>query len=95
MSPPPLFVGSRPLRVGPRVGKGGEGEVYSIDDAAGQAVKFYTVADVLDRQSKIAAMIRAGLARDSSPRRRARQHPTIEPRQPQHATLPAIDEARR
>lgn len=66
MSPPPLFVGSRPLRVGPRIGKGGEGEVYSIDDAVGQAVKFYTVADVLDRQSKIAAMIRAGLARDSS-----------------------------
>ena len=65
MSPPPLFAGNRLIRIGARIGKGGEGEVYAIEGVAGHAVKFYTVADVLDRQPKIVAMIRAGLASGS------------------------------
>ena len=65
MNAPVLFAEGRPLRLGKRLGKGGEGEVYALEDRGDQALKVYTVADVLSREPKIAAMVRAGLARNS------------------------------
>ena len=32
MSPAPLYVDGKPLRIGRRIGKGGEGEVYLLDE---------------------------------------------------------------
>ena len=66
MTAPRLFDASgRPLSLGNRIGKGGEGEVYSLADNDNIAVKFYTVADVGSRRDKILAMIRAELAQKS------------------------------
>ena len=50
------------VRLEKRIGKGGEGEVYRLTGDAKHAVKLYTVADVAEREKKIHAMIRAGLA---------------------------------
>lgn len=65
MKMPPLFVSGRPLRIGKRLGKGGEGEVYALDDHPGQAIKFYTLADLASREAKIIAMVQAQLAQQS------------------------------
>jgi len=65
MKMPPLFVAGRPLRIGERLGKGGEGEVYALDDHPGQAIKFYTLADLASREAKIIAMVQAQLAQQS------------------------------
>lgn len=62
MSQPSLFVNDRPLRLGPRIGKGGEGEVYKVDGDPALAVKIYTAVDRSIRESKITAMVTAELA---------------------------------
>ena len=64
--PPPLVVDGKPMRLGNRIGKGGEGEVYALADDPSRAIKFYTVADAADRERKIAAIVRMGLASRSS-----------------------------
>jgi DNA-binding helix-hairpin-helix protein with protein kinase domain len=58
--------GRRPLALGKRLGKGGEGEVYALADRPKEAVKLYTLTDLESRHLKIAAMIDAGLAKQSS-----------------------------
>lgn len=65
MTVPQLFLDGRPLRLGKRIGKGGEGEVYALDGRADQALKFYTSADPGGRGAKVEAMVRAGLANRS------------------------------
>lgn len=62
MTGPILFIEGRPIRLGKRIGKGGEGEVYAVEGRADQALKFYTVGDTGDRAAKVEAMVRAGLA---------------------------------
>lgn len=62
MTAPQLFLDGRPLRLGKRIGKGGEGEVYAVNGRADQALKFYTSSDPGERGAKVEAMVRAGLA---------------------------------
>ena len=66
MTAPLLLVDGKPIRLGERIGKGGEGEVFALGDGSGRAVKMYTVADAAQRESKIAAMVRLRLAERSS-----------------------------
>ena len=63
MSPAPLYVDGKPLRIGRRIGKGGEGEVYLLDEDPARVVKIYTTHDKAQRESKIAAMVSEGLAK--------------------------------
>jgi DNA-binding helix-hairpin-helix protein with protein kinase domain len=62
MSAAPLVIDQRQVLLGKRLGKGGEGEVYSIEGDGQHAVKIYTLADTADRERKISAMISARLA---------------------------------
>jgi DNA-binding helix-hairpin-helix protein with protein kinase domain len=52
----------KPLRISARVGKGGEGEVYSIE-GTNQVVKFYTIRDVRERELKVREMLANDLAK--------------------------------
>ncbi|MGN7931919.1 topoisomerase DNA-binding C4 zinc finger domain-containing protein [Sphingopyxis sp. 22461] len=60
-----LFADNRPLRLGKRIGKGGEGEVFTLADSPNLAVKIYSHPDQF-REEKIAAMIAASLASKSN-----------------------------
>lgn len=52
-----LFADGRELKLSNRVGKGGEGEVFSLVDIPGHAVKRYLPEIASDRESKIRAMV--------------------------------------
>ena len=52
------LVGGQAVRLGPRIGKGGEGEVYKVE-GLDCAAKVYTLKDDANREPKIAAMIRS------------------------------------
>jgi DNA-binding helix-hairpin-helix protein with protein kinase domain len=66
MTKPDLYIGGRRLELAKRIGKGGEGEVYLLDGAEKKAVKVYTGAPNPDREAKVKAMVRHGLARSST-----------------------------
>lgn len=59
-----LHLHGKPVRLGKRLGKGGEGEVFALADAEGVAIKIYSKPDA-QREAKIAAMIAGGLAKES------------------------------
>src|SRR3990167_9493740 len=62
-----LFVEKRPLTVGRRIGRGGEGDVFELlRDDVGSAIKIYTVADLKLREEKVEAMVANGLASRST-----------------------------
>lgn len=65
MSTPRLYVDGKLVRLGKRIGRGGEGDVYALDDSAGHALKIYKRPDQ-EREAKIVAMTAAGLAARSS-----------------------------
>lgn len=56
-----LFAGGDELRVDKRIGKGGEGEVFSLTNLPGYAVKAYLPTVVASREAKIRAMVDAQL----------------------------------
>ena len=56
-----LYIRGRPVRLGERVGRGGEGEVFVLADRPDQAVKLYSSPDDR-RREKIEAMVAAGLS---------------------------------
>lgn len=62
MSAPDFYADGQKLKVGQRVGRGGEGEVFALADGSNRALKHYTAVSLADRQKKIAAMIKQGLA---------------------------------
>ena len=62
MSTPAIFIDQRRLQLGPRLGKGGEGEVFSLEREEANAVKIYTVSDLIEREQKVEVMIRSGMA---------------------------------
>jgi DNA-binding helix-hairpin-helix protein with protein kinase domain len=62
MSPPELYLAGKPLKLLKRIGKGGEGEVFLIGADAKKAAKIYTGSQNSDREAKVKAMVRAGLA---------------------------------
>jgi DNA-binding helix-hairpin-helix protein with protein kinase domain len=66
MTHPHLLVDGKPLPIGKRIGKGGEGEVYIVANDSNRAIKIYTAADGPAREAKIAAMIRVGFAQQTS-----------------------------
>ncbi|MFH1804604.1 MAG: topoisomerase DNA-binding C4 zinc finger domain-containing protein [Pseudomonadota bacterium] len=57
-----VVIGNDRVFVAELIGKGGEGEVYTIRGRAGQAVKIYKDALRLKREDKVRAMVREGLA---------------------------------
>src|SRR3546814_15075464 len=61
-----LYADGHDLVVQKRIGKGGEGEVFSIDNLPGFAVKAYLPNLVKERESKIRAMVDAKLSHASS-----------------------------
>lgn len=63
MSASALFIDNRPISLGKKIGKGGEGEVFILGDDPSHAVKLYTVKDVQSREKKIAAMVSAEYAK--------------------------------
>ena len=65
MSVRAILIDQRRVRLGPRLGKGGEGEVYSIEHDESHAVKLYTVSDLTEREHKVEVMIRSGMARQA------------------------------
>jgi DNA-binding helix-hairpin-helix protein with protein kinase domain len=65
MLAPAILIDRRRVKLGTRLGKGGEGEVYSIEHDQSHAVKLYTVTDLTEREHKVEAMIRSGMARQA------------------------------
>jgi len=61
-----LFVSGHELHIDKRIGKGGEGEVFTISNMPGLAVKTYLPGLVGEREKKIRAMVGSGLA-DNAP----------------------------
>jgi DNA-binding helix-hairpin-helix protein with protein kinase domain len=61
-----LFVEKRPLRIGRRIGRGGEGDVFELQDDVASAIKIYTVTDLKPREEKVEAMVANGLASRST-----------------------------
>jgi DNA-binding helix-hairpin-helix protein with protein kinase domain len=60
-----VLIDRRRVRLGTRIGKGGEGEVYSLEKDELHAVKLYTVTDLVEREQKVEAMIQTGMARQA------------------------------
>jgi DNA-binding helix-hairpin-helix protein with protein kinase domain len=50
-----------PVRLGARIGRGGEGEVYAVEGAPDRCAKLYRQEIAAERAPKIAAMVAAGL----------------------------------
>ena len=57
MKVPELIADGKPLPLGKRIGRGGEGDVYLVDDGTLRAVKFYTISDPTTRELKIKSMV--------------------------------------
>jgi len=62
MSAASLLIEQRAVALGRRIGQGGEGEVFLLDGDTRYAVKLYKPAAPPERERKVAAMIRRGLA---------------------------------
>jgi DNA-binding helix-hairpin-helix protein with protein kinase domain len=62
MSLPSLYADGKQIRLGARIGKGGEGEVYSLAEDPALAVKYYTAGDVGAREAKVLAMVASKLS---------------------------------
>jgi DNA-binding helix-hairpin-helix protein with protein kinase domain len=62
MTPIVFATDGKQVRLGQRIGKGGEGEVYAVDGTADRAVKFYTIADRTLREAKVRKMVADALA---------------------------------
>lgn len=65
MSAPRVLVSGRALPLDRMIGKGGEGVVYRIAGDPAHAVKLYTTSDRLNREDKVVAMVKHGLAGQS------------------------------
>jgi hypothetical protein len=60
-----LLAEGRPLRLGRRIGRGGEGEVFAVAGDPAHAAKLYAPEGAQAREAKVAAMVRARLAEDA------------------------------
>lgn len=65
MKVPDLVVNGSPLRLGKRIGRGGEGDVYLLADFSDRALKFYTASDIAEREPKVQAMVDRRIASNS------------------------------
>ncbi|MET4133688.1 DNA-binding helix-hairpin-helix protein with protein kinase domain [Porphyrobacter sp. MBR-155] len=66
MKLPELYVGGKRLPVAKQIAKGGEGTVYLLDGPYRKAVKVYFEDKRADREAKVSAMVKNGLAQSSS-----------------------------
>lgn len=57
-----IVIGTERFSVGERIGKGGEGEVFALNDFSDQVVKIYNAGLRASREEKVRAMVREGLA---------------------------------
>lgn len=57
-----IKIDGRPLALGKRIGKGGEGEVFAVDSRPDSAVKIYKDELRAKREPKVRAMVQADLA---------------------------------
>lgn len=57
-----IVIGRNRVSVAELIGKGGEGEVYTIKDRPGKAVKIYNTSLRPKREGKVRAMVKEGLA---------------------------------
>ncbi len=66
MKNPELYIGNKRLILSQRIGKGGEGEVFLVENVPGRAVKVYTGRHDDGRETKVKEMVRLGLASSSN-----------------------------
>lgn len=66
MNKPDLFIGGKRLELVKRIGRGGEGDVYLLAGDAKKVVKVYKDEKRADREAKVRAMVRLGLAQSSN-----------------------------
>ncbi len=68
MTPPSLVVEGVSIQLGKRIGRGGEGEVFALENDVDRALKVYTASasDSHQREAKIAAIINRKIAQQSS-----------------------------
>lgn len=66
MSPKSVIVNGKLFSLNQRIGKGGEGEIFSLIEDKSLALKFYTAPDKLIRETKIDLMVKLDLAAKSS-----------------------------
>ena len=57
-----VIVGSKPVSVGKLIGKGGEGQVFALNERSGAAVKIYDARLRVKRKEKVHAMVHGGFA---------------------------------
>jgi DNA-binding helix-hairpin-helix protein with protein kinase domain len=57
-----LYTEGQPIKLGTRIGRGGEGEVFAVAGASDTLVKIYTLPDLRSREAKVRRMITADLA---------------------------------
>ena len=62
MTHQPVKIDGRPLALGKRIGKGGEGEVFAIESKPDSAIKIYKDELRAKREAKVRAMVQADLA---------------------------------
>ena len=66
MNPGRFFADGRELSIGKRIGRGGEGDVYLVNDMPGFALKVYKPDKRSERAAKVRAMVRMRLAHNAS-----------------------------
>ena len=62
MTQPAIKIDGRPFALGKRIGKGGEGEVFAVENKPDGAVKIYKDELRAKREPKVRAMVLADLA---------------------------------
>ena len=60
------FLNSTKIKLAKRIGKGGEGEVYTISEHPFKVAKIYTINDLKEREDKILAMIKKQLSNNNT-----------------------------
>lgn len=70
MTPPTLFVDGVGVRLGNRIGRGGEGEVFALENDLDRVLKIYTstsdTSDTQQREAKITSIVNRKIAQQSS-----------------------------
>lgn len=67
MTAPTLYVDGKSVRLGKRIGRGGEGEVFALENDLDRVLKLYTsTADVQQREAKITSIVNRKIGAQSS-----------------------------
>jgi DNA-binding helix-hairpin-helix protein with protein kinase domain len=67
MTSPIVYVNGETLRLGKRIGRGGEGEVFALENDLDRVLKIYTsTADVQQREAKITSIVNRRIGHQSS-----------------------------